>query len=121
MTERIDPKREQVITPHEAWNKEKLAALIKSMREDGWQGLPLIGYRLSDNPYDPIWLLNGSHRVVAAQETGISIPVHIVELSEEARRELIQYGEPGKDNERMMILEMCDDERAIEIFEKERN
>lgn len=60
-----------VMLPHKATRPEQVHGLAASIECDGWNGPPLIGYKLGDE----IQLLSGTHRTVAARMIGFDIPV----------------------------------------------
>lgn len=57
-------------TYHEIRDEAKLAELIASMRQNGWQGAPLVA--------DGENLITGAHRYVAAREVGVE--PHVVDI-----------------------------------------
>jgi len=68
---------------HEPRDPELLAALVRSMRRNGWLGRPLLVLRQDDGIYQG---LTGSHRLSAAVETELpAVPV-IVPPEEVARK-----------------------------------
>jgi ParB-like chromosome segregation protein Spo0J len=62
-----------LMPPHKVTKPEQVLALAEDMKQNGWQGAPLIGYPF----YNRIQLLSGTHRHAAAQLAGIYIPVLI--------------------------------------------
>lgn len=54
----------QCLPPHGVTDPEKMYALANSFATRGWEGEPLIGYRIEDGR---IQLLSGSHRWAAAR------------------------------------------------------
>lgn len=64
-----------ILPPHEVEDEEKLAMLIDSMSKNGWVGNPIAAY----NSFCGIQALTGSHRIAAAKELDIDIPVYITE------------------------------------------
>src|SRR5690348_2748995 len=68
---------DRIQPPHEAYDGDKLADLVTSMRANGWQGAPVVTIAGRDHGWgegDPI-AVTGSHRIAAAQQAGIDIPV----------------------------------------------
>ena len=61
--------------PHEVTDTEKLNLLIKSMKENGWQGRPILIYDVGRGNE----ALTGSHRIQAARQAGIEVPVYKIE------------------------------------------
>jgi hypothetical protein len=69
-----DPKR---IEPVNEISKDKVDLLVHRMKENGWQGDPILAYDAGDR----IQALTGSHRIVAAREAGIDVPVNMIDTS----------------------------------------
>lgn len=91
----------ELIPMHDADRADDLAAITASMRENGWQGAPLV-------TLGGITLLTGCHRTQAAIAAGIAVPcVDIaamfaaagIDLDEEAlrdaEREAVLYDLPA--------------------------
>ncbi len=61
---------------HEQRDEQKLAALVASMGERGWQGRPLLAY----DDGNGIHYLTGSHRIAAALALGIDqVPAYVLD------------------------------------------
>lgn len=58
---------DRIVARHEVRDQDKLAELVASMASKGWEGRPLLvsNYRA----------LTGSHRLAAAEQLGIEVPV----------------------------------------------
>lgn len=61
---------------NEPFDKEKVSKLAESMERDGWQGRPVLAYR-SEN--GETFALTGSHRIEAAKEAGIDVPIYEID------------------------------------------
>ena len=78
---RIDPDdwlNKSLEPPHEVRDFAKLKKIKESMDSDGWQGRPVLVYEAGDNLAQSI---TGSHRIAAAKELGIDVPVKYVDES----------------------------------------
>jgi len=113
----IDSISIKEITPrHEALSRKHLKELADDMRENGWQGRPLLVIE-RDNDY-LAW--TGSHRIAAARDAGLNqIPCYV--LSESKLIALGFEAERGhvEDRERLEILRKLGDEIAISIMWQE--
>lgn len=67
----FSPYNDVLVSPHRITYPERVEELIIAMKQDGWQGPPLIGYKLEDK----VQLLSGTHRYAAAIRAEIMIPV----------------------------------------------
>jgi len=61
--------------PHGIRDKKKLSLLINSMKKLGWKGRPILTYDVGRGDE----ALTGSHRIHAAKNTNIKIPIHRIE------------------------------------------
>lgn len=64
--------------PHQVKDHAKLQMLIDNMDENGWIGRPILAYQDASGG---IYALTGSHRIAAARELEIEIPVMYVDAS----------------------------------------
>ncbi len=67
----------ELFPPHEIRDQAHLENLIENMRENGWQGAPLVQHGGQ--------LLTGSHRLVAAKEVAINdytFEIPVVDLTD---------------------------------------
>lgn len=58
--------------PHEITDDAKYEALAADMTSRGWAGPPVV---VVDDPDDGMIPVTGSHRIPAAQEAGVQVPV----------------------------------------------
>jgi hypothetical protein len=61
--------------PHNVRDTEKLSSLTKSMKNNGWQGRPILTYDVGRGNE----ALTGSHRLKAANQAGIEVPIYKIE------------------------------------------
>jgi len=61
--------------PHGVRDIEKLNLLVKSMKENGWQGRPILTYDAGRGDE----ALTGSHRIKAATQADIEVPIYRIE------------------------------------------
>jgi hypothetical protein len=61
--------------PHGVRDIEKLNLLVKSMKENGWQGRPILTYDAGRGDE----ALTGSHRIKAATQANIEVPIYRIE------------------------------------------
>lgn len=66
MTETAFIAAEDIAPWNDAHDADKVAALVASMRTDGWTGAPVV--------VDTEQAMTGSHRIAAARLAGIEIP-----------------------------------------------
>lgn len=78
MTTMIHPAH-LVAAPHEVTDAAKVARIAAAMRVHGWQGEPLLAVRYGDG-YQA-W--TGTHRLAAAEQAGVSVPLYVLDLTEE--------------------------------------
>jgi hypothetical protein len=105
------------ITPlHEARNPRLVDDLVADMRENGWQGIPLL---VIEREHDYLaW--TGSHRIAAARKAEfLSIPCYVIQ-----EQDLLSLGfdaEYGhvQDYERLAIIRKLGDETALNIMWQE--
>jgi hypothetical protein len=98
---------------HEIRSQRKLKELAADMKENGWQGRPLL---VIERAADYVaW--TGSHRIPAAIKAGLaSVPCHVVQESE-----LIRHGfeaERGHvdDSDRLKAIRQIGDEVALHLM-----
>ena len=105
-------------TFNEVNDKGKFKTLVNSMEKNGWQGRPVIAYRDENNS---VYALTGSHRIAAAKEAGIDVPVKF--LSDDAINFEDSYGkfitDLRRDDDIKDFLDELGDEDAISIFKEE--
>ena len=114
MSEFIHPDK---ITPlHEVRNRSALNELVTDMKENGWQGRPLLVIRRKSEYL--AW--TGSHRIEAARKAGLtSVPCHVVLESK-----LIRHGFDASwghvdDTDRLKAISKIGDEVALHIMWQE--
>lgn len=110
----IDPT--ELKPRHEVTDPDKANRLAADMRKNGWQGRPVL-----------VWgdkALTGVHRIEAAWQAGIGVPVEAIEG--EAAQALADhtdiYGRLGCDDEEVLaILEdvLGADSKAADLMERE--
>lgn len=66
-----------LIEVHGVKDKAKLDRLVVDMQKNGWRGDPLLVFDNGNGAY----ALNGSHRIAAARQVGIDVPVMYVDDS----------------------------------------
>ncbi len=86
---------------------EKYNRLVSDMRDNGWRGLPILAY---EGPHG-MQAVTGSHRILAAREAGIEIPVSILEF----KRGGIDYDIFETDMN--AFLEASRDEDILSVFD----
>jgi hypothetical protein len=101
-----------IVPFHEVRDKEKLETLTHNMKENGWQGRPIVGFDIGDE----FRAITGSHRLTAADAAGI----------EEIEVACIEYGTMFEDygittddlKDPDQIYRLLDeyDEEAAELF-----
>jgi hypothetical protein len=97
---------------HHVRDPEKLAALVASMRIDGWTGRPILAYR---GPGDDILALTASHRLAAARVAGLDeIPVLVLEDLEDETVE-DRYGDDVPMME-ALANPLMDDEDRLDLL-----
>lgn len=101
------------LIPINSVNMEKVNTIAQSIRENGWQGRPLLA--IGDD--EEAFLITGSHRLQACQELDIEVPVELIYVnygdwydagfrldSEGERMELVdEFG--NEYQKRLLILE----------------
>lgn len=101
---------------HEVRSRKLFEELAADMRENGWQGRPLLVIEREDDFV--AW--TGSHRIAAAIEAGLSdVPCHVVD-----ERELLPHGVDAEwghveDCERLKVIRKIGDEDALHIMWQE--
>lgn len=110
----LDPN---AITPlHEARNRRHADSLAADMKENGWEGRPLLVIKRKSNYL--AW--TGSHRIAAAREAGLSsVPCYVLQQSKLARHGFDAEWGHVEDHERLKILTTIGDETAIHIMWQE--
>ena len=61
--------------PHNVRDNKKLLSLTESMKNTGWQGRPILTYDVGRGEE----ALTGSHRIKAAREANIEVPIYRIE------------------------------------------
>lgn len=74
------PHMPDFVLRHEIRDRAKLASLAQSMRRHGWNGRRLLGLEAPGSGL--IYLVTGTHRYTAAQETDLDVPLLIVEVTD---------------------------------------
>lgn len=101
---------ELINPPHRA-KAEKVTRLAADMKMRGWVGRPILAH--ADGNGRP-WAWTGSHRIAAAREVGIVVPVVYITGDIERRCE-----ECCDDRDRLAVLEDAGDEVAAELMREE--
>ena len=83
--EMIDPNG--IEAPHEVRDEKKLNDLTESMAKNGWQGPPILAYYDGDM----LQAVTGSHRIAAAETSGIEIPVSIMGFENASEDDLYDF------------------------------
>jgi hypothetical protein len=116
MSEIISLSVEEITPLHKARSRRHLGELESDMRQNGWNGRPLLVIE-RENDY-LAW--TGSHRIAAAKKVGLTlIPCYV--LSESKLAALGFDAERGhvEDRERLAILRKVGDETALKIMWQE--
>lgn len=114
-SEEIDP---DYINPiNDITDRDKYDALVYDFKTKGYNGRPILAVQYGDNDFQA---LTGSHRILAAREAGIDIPVKIIKYSDE----LDELLNSNDDDEKERILkelyeERKIDEEAVDLFSEE--
>lgn len=101
-------------------DKAKVAKIAASMAESGWKGRPLVVFNSSSSG---LQALTGSHRIDAAKQVGVDIPV--VEVDPRVYDHVDEYGNTiedvwGSGDDRVAkFLEDAGDVRASELLRME--
>lgn len=71
-----------LLQPHRVTRPDHVDGLVGSIEELGWDGPPLIGYRLTAHPnpllgHPTIQLLSGTHRLAALTHLNLPVPVRV--------------------------------------------
>lgn len=103
-------RADQIIPPHGVKDPAKFADLVAAMREGGWVGRPILVHD-DGNGYHA-W--TGSHRIAAAREAEVLVPVVCVTGEIERRSE-----ECADDDDRLAVLIDAEDEEAAAIMRAE--
>ncbi len=109
-----------LIEVHGVKDKSKLDHLVDDMKKNGWRGDPLLVFDDGNGTY----ALNGSHRIAAARQTGIDIPVIYVDDSK-LMSALDETGETfdeiiGSGDDRVAdFLRKAGDMRGADLMNKE--
>ncbi len=82
-------------------NKDKFRAIALSMEENGWQGPPILAYQDGETTQ----AITGSHRIYAAREANIDVPVDTIDVS--------NFSEDDVDS----LLSLTEDEDRVALFE----
>ena len=67
-----------VTPPHKVTRPEQVDFLAAAIEEYGWQGPPLVGYRVDGG----VQLLSGTHRHAACRRLGFAMPVVLREFED---------------------------------------
>lgn len=96
----------------------KLADLKASLRADGWQGRPILVIETADG----LRGLTGSHRVEAAQQIGMEIPVLMISADEAEAADLdADYLCATDDDDRKYRLRRSGLTEAADLMDAENN
>jgi hypothetical protein len=105
--------------PHGVRDKVKLEELAESMKENGWQGRPILVF--DDGGANRAF--TGSHRIAAAKKSGIDVPVIKIDEAkfekwwseDNYRGTLEQFMREDEAQQVRMLKEMGDDRAANEL------
>jgi len=101
----IDPNK---INPlHELRDKDKYTNLVKSMKKHGWVGDKIVAFDIGQG----LQAVNGTHRIHAARQAGIDIPIH--KVSDEIGNHVDDY---GRDVHDMMNMDDGDKAKYLHKF-----
>jgi hypothetical protein len=112
----------KVLPPHAPDDPEKLSALVESMKKEGWKGRPVVAMKYRNQ----IIGITGSHRIQAAADAGIDVPLVYVEpkvksfqdprgLFGNFKRDVVGTG----DDRVAKFLDMAGDKRAASLLKME--
>jgi hypothetical protein len=112
---RIDPKEIRAL--NEAVNVTLLEELVENMKENGWQGRPILVFE-TESEY-MAW--TGSHRIAAAIEVGlVRVPCYVLQASALSKEEFRSGCCNHSNVERVELVRNTGDAGAIELMEQER-
>ena len=100
-----------IIPPHDAREADKLESLVESMSLHGWQGRPILIAEYCDT----YCALTGTHRLAAAEQAGIDVPVVITTVDDWAE----WHATRRDDEDRLNYLTEIDDTDAITLMQAE--
>jgi len=98
-TSSVDP--EYILPPNPAW-PPSVRALAEDMRQRGWVGRPIVAVFFKYD--DMLTALTGSHRIAAARDAGIEVPIVEVDGSSLSNRFLEKLGSGALDDEERLSL-----------------
>jgi predicted SprT family Zn-dependent metalloprotease len=98
-TSLVDP--EYILPPNPAW-PPSVRALAEDMRQRGWVGRPIVAVFFKYD--DMLTALTGSHRIAAARDAGIEVPIVEVDGSSLSNRFLEKLGDGALDDEERLSL-----------------
>ena len=112
--ERVDPS--YFIPLHNVREQEKLKKISSSMEREGYKGRPVLV--MNEDSNEGINVLTGTHRIAAAKENNIEVPIYRVQLEPEEIEEMMGARD---DEDRLYILENAKepDLYAISLMKKE--
>lgn len=121
----VDP--ENVTPPHEVRNPAKYNALVAAMRDTGWCGRPILAEEEIYGDYD-IWdpeqledvdmrAWTGSHRIAAAREAEIEIPVYV--MDEDTNAQVGTWESYLDDEDRVEAFRRAKDRNAAALMAAE--
>ena len=116
----------QLFPLHEVRNINKYNDIVLSMKKNGWKGRNIIVLNMGDY----LQAITGSHRIPAAQELDIDIPLHIIDTTDHIVDDngecIVCQGEccvirliDGDDFDRLEILEKIGDAEGAKIMKEE--
>lgn len=114
-SEEIDP---DYINPiNDITDRDKYDALVYDFKTRGYNGRPILAVQYGDNDFQA---LTGSHRILAAREAGIDIPVKIIKYSDELDELLNSNDDDEKERILKELYEEGEiDEEAVDLFSEE--
>jgi len=109
---------EEINTPHEVMEEEKVIEMVKIIEEDGYNFRPIL---VIEHEYGYM-ALTGVHRIAAAIEAGVNIKAHVAELKDG----LVDRVNMSDDEYRLeSLMELLEegiiDEEAVELMREEIN
>lgn len=117
---KVNPSAENVEPLHEVQDDAKFEDLVVSMKDGGWKGRPVVVFEGAAG----IMGLTGSHRIAAAKEAGVDIPIYEVDKDaanfvDEDGNNIMDFAGTGDDQKLAEFLEQAGDEDAASLIREE--
>ena len=90
----------KIVELHEVRDADKYDSLVSAMASDGWIGRSILAMDMGDY----IQAITGSHRIAAAREAAISVPVLIIEDADINETFAAEWGFAADDDDRLRVL-----------------